>query len=127
MYRHLATTLSRRAPTAAATPSRSIQYLVRIPDFTDADALTRRMGARPAHLASAAALQEQGILLAGGAQLGGPDCNTMVGSVFILDMPDERALRDLLRADPYVTAKVWDVDRAEVQKIKLARLGTLKA
>ncbi|ORZ33088.1 hypothetical protein BCR44DRAFT_129018, partial [Catenaria anguillulae PL171] len=102
-----------------------IHYLITIPDFTDADAPARRLAARPAHLKHAANLQSQGLLLAGGAQLT-DDGDKMFGSMFLLDMPSKQAVLDLMRSDPYVTGKVWDLDRMWVQKVKLARLGTLK-
>lgn len=81
-------------------------YVVIAHDGTDADAVPRRMAARPAHMARIAPCAERGELLAGVALLENTE-GAMVGSVMVLDLPDEAAVRAWLAADPYTAAGVW--------------------
>lgn len=81
-------------------------FLIHAFDHTDAEALTRRMAARSAHLESAKAMQAEGSLLLAGAMLG-PD-EAMIGSVVIVEMDSLEAVKKWLRNEVYVTDNVWD-------------------
>jgi uncharacterized protein len=58
------------------------QYLVTAYDYTDTEALQRRMNVRPHHLDGAKGLKESGNFILGGAILN--DEGKMIGSVMIL-------------------------------------------
>ena len=92
-----------------------MQFVVTAMDYTDPDAMTRRMANREAHLAGVRELIANGHLLSGGAIL--DDQGRMIGSTMHLDFPDRASLDRTLQNDPYVTGKVWDkID------IRLARI-----
>ena len=82
-----------------------MQFMVIAYDGTDADALNRRLAAREAHLAGAAALKETGQLLAGGAILNAED--RMIGSTLYVEFPSRAELDSWLQNDPYVKGDVW--------------------
>jgi uncharacterized protein YciI len=96
-----------------------MQFVVTALDFTDPDALDRRMTHREAHLAGVRELINQGRFLSGGAIL--DENERMIGSTLHLEFPDRDSLEKHLQADPYVSGKVWEnID------IRLARLVPLK-
>ncbi|KAJ3369618.1 hypothetical protein GGF31_005135 [Allomyces arbusculus] len=113
-----------RAATTAPAASRALHFLVTLPDYTDKDALARRMAARPKHLAHAAELQQQGIVMAGGAILDKPsEDGKMQGSVMLYNAESLDHVHELLKTDPYVLGRVWDYDNATITPVRIARLG----
>ncbi len=110
---------------------RRLHFLVRA--FDHPDVLPRRMLVRPDHLKRASAAHENGTILSGGALLdpSATDLSAsldssqnppkMIGSFFVLDFPDEKACREWIMKDPYVTGRVWDLNRIEIHPIKLAK------
>ncbi|MDB5142408.1 MAG: hypothetical protein JWQ66_1121 [Mucilaginibacter sp.] len=82
------------------------QYLVTAYDYTDVDALQRRMNVRPHHLDGAKELKETGNFVLGGAILNDED--KMIGSVMILQFEDEEELQAWQQTEPYITQKVWE-------------------
>lgn len=83
-----------------------MQFVVTAMDFTDPDALDRRLEHRDAHLAGVQELIADGRFLSGGAIL--DDDGRMVGSTLHLDFPDRAALEEHLAGDPYVSGRVWE-------------------
>lgn len=81
------------------------QFLIVARDGTDADALARRMAARPAHLDGIKDLVAKGALISGGALLGGD--GKMAGSYALCEFPSRVELDAWLARDPYVTLCVW--------------------
>lgn len=81
-------------------------FVVIAHDGSDADAVPRRMATRPDHMARIGPCAERGELLAGVALLDAPE-GRMVGSVMVVDLPDEAAVRAWLAEDPYSKAGVW--------------------
>jgi uncharacterized protein YciI len=81
-------------------------YAVIARDGTDAAAVARRLAVRPRHFARIQPEVAAGRLRFGGAILDKPD-GAMVGSIIVLDLPDEAAVRDWLAAEPYVVEGVW--------------------
>lgn len=82
------------------------QFLIIAKDYTDSEALSRRMAARDAHLAlcdQAAAKGEQRM----GVAMLGEDGN-MCGSAMVVDFPSEDAVQAWLAKEPYMTGKVWE-------------------
>jgi len=80
-------------------------YVVIAKDGTDADAPARRAAVRTAHLETAKELLADGRLVTGGALL--DEDGNMIGSMLLLDVPDEKAARDLMEADVYTRSGVW--------------------
>lgn len=85
-------------------------------DGKDADALSRRMAAREAHIADFKDGLGCGQNILGGAIL--DDNGDMCGSVMIADFESREALDEWLKNDPYVTGDVWQ--DIEILPFKLA-------
>jgi uncharacterized protein YciI len=82
------------------------QYLVTAYDYTDVEALQRRMNVRPHHLDGARELKETGNFVLGGAILN--DEGKMIGSVMILQFENEEELQTWQQTEPYITQKIWE-------------------
>lgn len=93
------------APDSPAPPRRSHTIVIAM-DGTDAEAMRRRLTARPAHMTRVAPLAADGTLLFGGAILDAPD-GRMIGSVAVTRHADHAAAKAFWDADPYVTSDVW--------------------
>ena len=94
------------------------QFVLIAYDGTDADAPSRRMAARPAHLENVRQLKARGQFTEGGAVLN--EAGTMIGSVMIVAFPSRAELDAWLASDPYVTGKVWE--RIQVQPYRSAQV-----
>ena len=92
-----------------------IEFLVMAYDGKDAEAKTRRLRARPAHLDNIAVLKAAGAFINGGAIL--DDQGEMIGSTLYMKFESRAALDEWLQSDPYMTGGVW-VD-VEVLPIRL--------
>jgi uncharacterized protein YciI len=95
-----------------------MQFVVTAMDFSDADALNRRMANREQHLASIKGMIAEGSFLSGGAIL--DNAGKMVGSTLHLEFQDRAALDAKLQQDPYVIGRVWQ--HLEIRQIKLVPL-----
>ena len=95
-----------------------MQYHIQAYDFTDDKALERRMQARPAHLDRMRELKANGNFLFGGALLS--EAGQMIGSVVIMNFPEEFQLMKWLETEPYLVQNVWD--RVEIKPFKEAIL-----
>ncbi|KAI8322080.1 hypothetical protein GQ54DRAFT_260614 [Martensiomyces pterosporus] len=101
--------------TSAAAPSGSKKsYVIIIEDFKDADALSRRLAARPTHLAEATKRRGQGVLVSGGAILDSHESGKMVGSALVVNADSKEEVLELLRTDPYTVGKAWDLDSVKI-------------
>jgi uncharacterized protein YciI len=96
-----------------------MQFVVTAFDYTDANALERRMSQREEHLNGVRELIAAGHFLSGGALL--DDAGKMIGSSLHLEFPDRAALDAQLAQDPYASGKVWE--KIEVRPIKLVPIG----
>lgn len=92
------------------------QYLVTGYDYTDAEALQRRMNVRPHHLDGAKALKQSGNYVLGGALLN--DQGNMIGSVMILQFETEEGLEAWEKSEPYIIQKIWE--SVDVKPFKVA-------
>lgn len=92
-----------------------MQYVVTALDFTDEDALSRRMEHREAHLEGLKKMTAAGTFLSGGAILDARD--RMVGSSAHVEFESREALEQWLDNDPYTLGKVWE--KIDVREIKL--------
>lgn len=92
-----------------------MQFLVIARDGTDADAMDRRLAARPAHIERARKEYANGTLLMGGAILDEHD--QMIGSSLYVEIESREALEDWLAQDPYTKGKVWQDFEVHVMRI----------
>jgi uncharacterized protein YciI len=92
-----------------------MQFVVTAMDYTDADALDRRMQSREAHIASIQQLIADGHFLSGGAILN--DDGKMIGSTLHMEFPDRESLENCLNSDPYIAVKVWE--HFDIKAVKL--------
>jgi uncharacterized protein YciI len=93
-----------------------MQYIVYAKDHTDADALSRRMAARAAHLEGVKTLKARGSFVLGAALLN--EQGTMIGSTMILQFEAQSDFDAWYAAEPYILGNVWgDV---EIHPIKIA-------
>lgn len=95
-----------------------MQYVIIARDGVDSEAQERRQRSRPDHLARAEQAKAAGEILFGGAILN--EDGAMIGSVVVVDFPDEDALQRWLAEDPYVVGGVWET--IETKPFRLAPL-----
>ncbi|KAK9460365.1 uncharacterized protein V1516DRAFT_625930 [Lipomyces oligophaga] len=92
------------------------EFVVIIPD--QADANTRRIGVRQAHLENVRKLFAEGILSSGGAYLDGPivegETPSFRGSVVTIIAESKEQVIEIMKSDPYTTAEVWDWEKAQI-------------
>ncbi len=82
-----------------------MQFLVVAHDWTDEDALHRRLAMRDAHLTLARQNIAAGHLLYGVALL--DDQGQMSGSVLVTEFDSREQLDQYLAVEPYLTGQVW--------------------
>ncbi len=92
-----------------------MQFLVTGKDGSDAEALDRRMAARPAHLAHSEEMHGKGKLLVGAAML--DENKKMIGSIIILNVDSRAEVDEYLGNEPYVSGNVWQ--EIHVQEISV--------
>ncbi|MGB8491689.1 MAG: YciI family protein [Bacteroidales bacterium] len=95
-----------------------MQFLLIAFDGADAEAINRRMKARPEHLEGIAVLKRQGEFALGGAIL--DDNGMMIGSMIVYEFPDRAALDDRLKEEPYIKQGVWK--KIEIMPYRLAKI-----
>ena len=83
-----------------------MQFIIQAKDYTDENALQRRLSVREQHLSRMKEEKEKNIFIVGGALL--DDKNKMTGSVLILNLPDEKTVRNWIAHDPYIIHHVWN-------------------
>ncbi len=92
------------------------QYLVTGYDYTDPEALQRRMNVRPHHLDVAKALKANGNFVLSGAILNVE--GKMIGTVMIVQFETEEELQAWQQKEPYITQKIWET--FDVKPFKVA-------
>ncbi|KAG0041427.1 hypothetical protein BGZ83_001826 [Gryganskiella cystojenkinii] len=99
---------STRALSVSAALNEKKQFIVIAHDYTDADALKRRLSVRETHLVGARALKKDGTLQLGGALLTDhTESGKMIGSIMIFNAENIQEVKDLVEKDQYVKGKVW--------------------
>lgn len=94
------------------------QFLIHAYDYTDAQALDRRMAARPAHFEGIKKLKETGNFVLGGAILS--EEGQMIGSNAVLQFETEEDLQAYLAIEPYIVQKVWE--KIDVKSFRIANI-----
>lgn len=82
-----------------------MQFVIIGLDGTDENAPARRQAARQDHIAMGDKLLESGNLWYGAALLN--DDGSMKGSMYVVNFPSEKELRECLDKEPYVMGEVW--------------------
>lgn len=95
-----------------------MQFVVTAMDYTDPEAIDRRMQHREAHLEGVRDLIANGHIHSGGAIL--DDDGKMIGSTLHIEYPDRKSLAARLESDPYVAGKVWE--SIDIKPVKLVPL-----
>ena len=95
-----------------------LQYVIIARDGNDANALERRMNARPNHFKGARVLKDNNNLILGGAIL--DDNGKMAGSVMVVQFETEEAMKKWFDNEPYVTEGVWH--SIELKPFKVAEV-----
>ena len=95
-----------------------MQYIVTGYDFTDDDAVQRRLNVRPHHLDFARATKASGNLIAAAAILN--EDGNAIGSVMFMQFDTDEELEAWRNSEPYVTQGVW-----ETVDVKPARVAEL--
>lgn len=102
-----------------------MQFVIIARDYTDDEALSRRLAARAEHFKRIRLLTAQGHFLMGGAMLSEKqegDERQMNGSVLVADFPSREALESMwLVQEPYMTERVWE--HVEIIPFNTALLG----
>jgi len=83
-----------------------MQFLILANDYKDAEALQRRLSVRQEHLKRMRKEKSDGRFIIGGAKL--DESAQMRGSMLIMELENETAVRQWINEDPYITGKVWD-------------------
>jgi uncharacterized protein YciI len=81
------------------------QFLILADDYKDAEALNRRLSVREHHLKRMQSEKAEGRFVIGGAKL---NEGKMVGSMLVVNLDDEEAVKKWINIDPYITGKVWE-------------------
>nr|WP_255478539.1 YciI family protein [Rufibacter sp. XAAS-G3-1] len=85
-------------------------------DYTDAQALERRMAARPNHLEMVKKLKASGNFILGGAMLN--PSGEMMGSTMVVEFDNEDGVQQWLTQEPYLLQKVWE--KVDITPFKVA-------
>ena len=81
------------------------QFLIIAEDYTDKDALNRRLTIRETHLQRMREEKKTGRFIIGGARLN--DDGNMYGSMLVVNLETEEAVKEWVNFDPYFTERVW--------------------
>jgi uncharacterized protein YciI len=92
------------------------QFLILADDYKDPDALTRRLSVRENHLQRMREERTKGKFIVGGAKLN--DQGDMHGSMLVVQLENEDAVKQWIEEDPYVTGKVWE--KIEILSFRIA-------
>ena len=93
----------------------AVEFVVTARDFTDEEALERRLAHRAKHLLGMQHLVERGNLLSGGAIL--DDAGRMVGSTAHVRFDSKDLVENWIERDPYTLGRVWDT--VEIRQVRL--------
>ncbi|PVU93320.1 hypothetical protein BB559_003319 [Furculomyces boomerangus] len=98
------------------------KYLIVVKDFADSECLSRRLSVRQRHMEGAKIIKQNQVLDIGGAILDESQDDKMSGSFLIVNADSVEDVRTLLKNDIYGQSRVWDVENAQITKIKVAPL-----
>ncbi len=93
------------------------QFLILADDYKDAEALNRRLSVRKDHLKRMRAEKAENRFIIGGAKL---NEKKMVGSMIVVNLDNEEAVKKWVNEDPYITGKVWE--HVQIVPFKIAEV-----
>ncbi|PVV03246.1 hypothetical protein BB560_002286 [Smittium megazygosporum] len=93
-------------------------FFIKVYDFTDEEALSRRMAVRQQHIEGMKPVYGSGVLVTGGAIL--DDNGKMIGSALILKAESKEAAIELMSNDVYATGRAWDMSTVDIVNYKPA-------
>ncbi len=96
-----------------------MQFAVTAYDYTDDQAIDRRLAVREQHFVGIRKMIENGTFLSGGAIL--DDTGKMIGSCAHVQFSTRAELDHWIANDPYTQGKVWD--KVEVVAVKLVPMA----
>ncbi|KAL7750634.1 hypothetical protein RI367_003976 [Sorochytrium milnesiophthora] len=118
--------LNRRVASSlfSTTSATSQIFLVVAHDYSDPDALSRRMAVRQRHLDRLHEYKIRGYIGKGGALLADETAAKpkMIGSFFLVDFPNQEEVQQFVDEDPYIEGRVWDKSRVQIMPIKVVRM-----
>ena len=94
------------------------QFLILADDYKDPDALSRRLSVRKNHLQRMRKEKIKGTFIVGGAKLN--EHGNMHGSMLVVQLENEEAVKKWADEDPYVTGKVWE--KIEILPFRIAEV-----
>lgn len=95
-----------------------MQYVVHAYDYTDPDALSRRMAVRSQHLDGVKVLRAQGQFHLGGALLSSE--GQMIGSMMLVEFETPELLQGWLDMEPYLRERVWE--KVDIKPFRMAQV-----
>jgi hypothetical protein len=95
-----------------------LQFLILADDHKDPDALNRRLSVREEHLKRVRKEKAEGRFIIGGAKLN--EHGDMHGSMLVVQLENEEAVKQWISEDPYVTGRVWD--KIEILPFRVAEV-----
>lgn len=93
-------------------------FLVTGYDYTDAQALERRLAVREAHMTNIVKLKAEGKILFAAAKVN--EADQMCGSFVFMEVASREEVEAYLEKEVYVSGKVWE--RVEVEEVKVPDL-----
>ncbi|QEC66270.1 hypothetical protein FRZ67_02710 [Panacibacter ginsenosidivorans] len=94
------------------------QFLILADDYKDPDALSRRMSVRKDHLMRMRIEKAAGRFIVGGAKLN--EQGNMHGSMLVVQLENEDAVKNWINEDPYIQGKVWE--HVEILPFRIAEV-----
>ena len=94
------------------------QFLILANDYKDPDALSRRMSVRKDHLQRMRIEKVAGRFIIGGAKLN--EQGNMHGSMLVVQLENEDAVKEWVKEDPYIQGKVWE--HVEILPFRIAEV-----
>jgi len=92
-----------------------MQFSIVAFDYTDSDAINRRLSCRGAHAEGLRQLWAQGKFISGAAML--DDSGKMIGSNAFFEFDSREALDEWLQTEAYMTGQVWE--KVEVREVRV--------
>ncbi|KAI0359259.1 hypothetical protein OH77DRAFT_1447326 [Trametes cingulata] len=94
-------------------------FAVYAPDYTDEEAIQRRLAVRQSHLDAAAknkSMKVGGAMLAPNEALDTPDAERkMIGSMMIIECDSYADAKKMIESDVYWTGNVWDKEKTVIR------------
>jgi len=109
----------------STTPAKS-QFVIWAPDYTDAEALNRRLAVRGQHIQKVVELFKTGVIKTGGVTITPEtyltESKKMSGSMLVVEMESLEAVRKYVEEDVYWSGNVWDKEKIVIMPFAPAQV-----